>query len=59
MVLDHRRGEKERVSLMCVLPLQMPSDTAEQRVIMTADSLGVLHVRANGVVGVPVNCGHL
>lgn len=45
MVLDHRRGEKERVSLMCVLPLQSVNDSStEMRVIMTADSLGVLHV---------------
>ncbi len=45
MVLDHKRGERERVSLMCVLPLQPVADSADLHVIMTADSMGVLHVR--------------
>lgn len=51
MVLDHRRGEKERVSLLCVLPLQAVSDSTELHVIMTADSLGVLHVSTKPGLG--------
>ena len=44
MVLDHKRGERERVSLVCVLPLQPVADSTDLHVIMTADSMGVLHV---------------
>lgn len=43
MVLDHKRGDGERCPLLCVLPLQL-NDTLDVHVIMTADSLGVLHV---------------
>ena len=44
MVLDHRHGERERVSLLCVLALVTFSDAVPLCVVMTADSLGALHV---------------
>ena len=43
-MLDHNGGGRERVSLVCVLPLQNVSDSFELQSIITADSQGALHV---------------